>query len=384
VLAQDEPDENVARLAAEAGRVHHFQGDNETAIERVEFALEIAERENYPRVLSDALNTKAIATNDRPNESRALLREALAIALDHDLAPQAIRAYNNLAVVFANEDRWEDARRSVEAGFELARARGDLEFTTSLGMGLVDELIWDGDWDGALALGEDLPLASQTAVASQAFGCISLARIAYQRSDQELAERWLARISPEVASSSDVQLQSLTRWRSAIGAMVEGRFGEALSFYMEAIEGLTADNALAQGEAIFNDAATIAADLGEPSLALPFAQFAEAAPWTQQTRPVSLACARIRGNEAVANGEHDRAADEFARGLAIGRNLGRPGLLAPLLFDYGRWLVQAGRSEDAAPLLDEARTMFEGMRATQWLGRLELVTGAPEAEAAVT
>ena len=31
VLAQDEPDENVARLAAQAGRIHHFQGDDETA-----------------------------------------------------------------------------------------------------------------------------------------------------------------------------------------------------------------------------------------------------------------------------------------------------------------------------------------------------------------
>ena len=98
VLSQDEPDENIARLAAEAGRVHHFQGNDEAAGERIELALEIAERNGYAQVLSDALNTKAILLQNRPNESRALLRGALAIALEHDLTQQAVRAYNNLAV----------------------------------------------------------------------------------------------------------------------------------------------------------------------------------------------------------------------------------------------------------------------------------------------
>ena len=39
VLAEDEPDENVAQLAAQVGRIRHFQGDDETAMERIEFAL---------------------------------------------------------------------------------------------------------------------------------------------------------------------------------------------------------------------------------------------------------------------------------------------------------------------------------------------------------
>ena len=97
-----------------------------------------------------------------------------------------------------------------------------------------------------------------------------------------------------------------------------------------------------------------------------------------------LLCARIRANEAAARGDHETADDEYASALATARNLGRHGLLAPVLVDYGRWLVQTGRSEEAAPLLDEARTMFESVGATRWLERLELITLAPEAEAAVT
>jgi len=251
-------------------------------------------------------------------------------------------------------------------------------------MGLTEFLISDGDWDGALDLGEELPLGSQTAIGSQANGCIGLARIAYQRSDAELAERWLARVSPEIDSSTAKQLQSLARWKSAVVAMGENRLEDALPLLMALVEGLVAMGSMGHAETAFNDAATIARDLGDPSLASPFATFAEVAPAAQMTRPVSLGCTRIRGNAAGARGEQDTAADEFAKGLAVGRNLGWSALLAPLLLDYGRWLVETGRAEEAAPLLDEARTLFEGMRATRWLDRLEQVTGAPEAEAAVT
>src|SRR5262249_58178555 len=66
LLSEREPDENVAFLAAEAGRIHHFQGDDEKAAERIELALEIAERHEYVRVLSEALNTKAVILGERP------------------------------------------------------------------------------------------------------------------------------------------------------------------------------------------------------------------------------------------------------------------------------------------------------------------------------
>jgi tetratricopeptide (TPR) repeat protein len=382
VLERDEPDENIAWLASEAARIHHFQGDDETAMERVEFALEIAEREGYTAVLSDALNTKAILIPLRPNESRALLREALAIALDHDLFPQAIRAYNNLAVGAVSEDRWDDARRYTEAGFELARARGDYSFATSLGMGLVSELIWDGDWEGAFALADELPLEPVSAIPSQVFGCVSLARVAYERSDPQLAERWLAQVSPDVATSSDIQLRNVSSWMRAVEAIGGNRLADALPDLMEVVERMTAEGVVGHAETCFTDAATIAMDLRDPELAMPFAAWLETVPTGQRTRPVVLACARIRANAAAAKEDHDRAAEEYGTSLAIARNLGRPALLGPVLVDYGRWLVETGRAEEAAPLLEEAREMFEGMGATRWLARLEEL--APQAEAAVT
>jgi hypothetical protein len=47
---------------------------------------------------------------------------------------------------------------------------------------------------------------------------------------------------------------------------------------------------------------------------------------------------------------------------------------------YGRWLVQTDRTEEAAALLDEARTIFEGMKATRWLERVAELIPSREPE----
>jgi tetratricopeptide (TPR) repeat protein len=384
VLAQDEPDENVARLAAQAGRILHFQGDDETAKQRIELALEIAEEHGFPAVLSEALNTKALLLPGRPNESRALLREALAIALQHDLVPQALRAYNNLGVIAMNEDRDEEARGATEAGFELARSRGDRQFAVSLGIGLIGELLMDGDWDSAFALADELPLEPQTAVPSHVYGCVLLTRVAYERSEPELAESWLARISPEVGTSSDLQLQNLTLWRRAVVAIGERRPADALPLLEDLTQDLITQDLVGLAGPLFVDAATVASDLQDSSLALPFAALLDAIPPARRTRAVELCRARIRANAAAGSGEHDAAAEEYALALATARNLGKAALLGPVLVDYGRWLVQTGRTEEAAPLLEEARTLFEPMKATLWLERAEQVLARREAETAIS
>ena len=112
MLAADEPDADVATLAAQSARIHHFAGNAETAMERIEFALEIAEEQVLPEVLSQALNTKALLLHRAAARGRALLREALEIALEHDLVFAALRAYNNLMVVCYQMDRREELDRS--------------------------------------------------------------------------------------------------------------------------------------------------------------------------------------------------------------------------------------------------------------------------------
>ena len=80
-MLSEEADEGVASLAAQVGRFLFFAGHSERALERIETALDIAERLGLPEVLSEALNTKALLLDSRgrPREAMVLLRHALEV-----------------------------------------------------------------------------------------------------------------------------------------------------------------------------------------------------------------------------------------------------------------------------------------------------------------
>src|SRR5207247_4547862 len=111
VLSQEEPDEDLAGLAAQLGRFLFFAGEYDPAFQRVETALRIAEALLLPEVVSQALKTKAmmLAARDRFREGMTLHRYALEVALEHDKPSAALRAYYNLADVLQRADRYEEA-----------------------------------------------------------------------------------------------------------------------------------------------------------------------------------------------------------------------------------------------------------------------------------
>ena len=57
VLADEEPNADLAELAAQLGRYSYFGGDSASGLERIDRALEIAEALDIPEVVSEALNT---------------------------------------------------------------------------------------------------------------------------------------------------------------------------------------------------------------------------------------------------------------------------------------------------------------------------------------
>ena len=90
-----------------------------------------------------------------------------------------------------------------------------------------------------------------------------------------------------------------------------------------------------------------------------------------RTRDLIANIGRAQGLVAADRGDEDAAAEAFSGALAAARSLGERWLLAEVLADYGRFLVSAGRFDDAEPLLDEAQELFERMGATRWLERIE-------------
>ena len=236
LLARDEPDADVAMLAAELGRLHNFRGDEKLALARLDFALRYAEDHELPEVLSQALNTKSLVLAERRHESRALLNEALAIALEHDLTAAALRAFNNLVVVSIITDRPDEALRLAREGLELARSRGSRVFAASLGAMTCSSMIFaEGDWDGAFALAHEVLPRGVAMVPSIQASHGSLAYAAFARGDRELALEHLSRMGAP-SDSGDLQQRSHALIREILLALVEERPADALGPAREQVD----------------------------------------------------------------------------------------------------------------------------------------------------
>ncbi len=208
VLAADQPDADLATLAAQIGRFKYFSGEMDIAAERIEAALDIAETLGLAEVLSEALNTKALilAARDRRQEGRALLRHALEIALEHDKPSAALRAYNNLTDFSMQEDRYAEAMTYTDDGLLLARRAGNRYWEQIL-LGQIYPRYALGQWDEALARMDELLALQETRFARTAFSQGYLAfgsRIHIQRGDVQAGEQLLERMS-EFEGSADAQ-----------------------------------------------------------------------------------------------------------------------------------------------------------------------------------
>ena len=101
---------------------------------------------------------------------------------------------------------------------------------------------------------------------------------------------------------------------------------------------------------------------------------------TPSLRAVGLASAPgARRSTATAT----TASAGFLAAAGIFEEIERPFELAVVRLEHAEWLVANGRSAEAEPLLDEARAIFERLRATPWLERIDRVELAPAEPAVV-
>ncbi len=158
LLTAEEPDADVAALAAQVGRFKFFAGEPEVAHERIETALDLAESLGLPEVLSQAVNTKAmiLSNRGRVGEAGALVRYALEVALEHDIPSAALRGYNNVADLEARSDRYEQAAAGYRDGLALARRVGSRQQEWMF-VAQTYPLYALGRWDEALLGADEVP-----------------------------------------------------------------------------------------------------------------------------------------------------------------------------------------------------------------------------------
>jgi class 3 adenylate cyclase/tetratricopeptide (TPR) repeat protein len=369
VLSGDTPDADVGALAAELGRLHFFAGDGDLARARVEKALDIAEATSSPALLSRALNTKAMTLMDaHPHEGHALYREALTVALAHDLVWDALRAYNNLAIALDLLDRAEDLVPLLEEARELARRRGDGEWEQVIAATMIAEYTARGRWDEARSITDGLSLTSHVAVIQ---GLAEAAEVEWLRGQPESARALLVRISRDEAPSPDFQRRVTFLMVDRVVAQLDGRPEAVVELAAGAIRSylthpetglLLATEVRALASTGFHAGAP---DVDASVLAELRSAYVDRAP-----RPLTAQIARLEAVLAARAGDHGTAVERFGVALAAARSLDFEPWVAEILADYAASLLDDGRPEDAVPLLEEARSIAEPIGWVRLLDRL--------------
>jgi tetratricopeptide (TPR) repeat protein len=373
VLAEEEPDADLARLAAQLARFHFFAGTLEAATDRLEVALELAESYALPELLSETLNTKGViaAANVRLHEAIALIRSSLDIALENESPSAALRAYYNLSDCLMNVDDYPAAAGMVREGISYARRAGNRIWEAGFA-GQTYGLYVLGEWDEILALRASV--ADLDPEMFRAFNSsVGLMTILHlQRGDLEAA-REAHRQFPEMERSVDVQERSFWLIGRAALASAEGDHAEALAIGLSLLDvpelGVLAETSK-EG---FVMAVEAAIRLDDREAADAVLKEFENSPPGRRSSYVEAHDRRFRARlSEVPEASDALFAEAIDRFGAIDAGFWRPATQ----LERAERLVAGGRAEEAGALLEMARPALERLSARPWLERADAVEAA--------
>ena len=368
-LADDAPGVELAELAEALARHRFFLADYEAAGERVERALEIAEALVLPNVLVNALNTKHLVLNvlGRYEEALALLEHAIELGRRHDLGVELTRALYNFSYELAARDRFAESDEADVECLERAHRRGDrVEEQRALGHRV--HSLWDlGDWDGVEKILSQITIDDVRTIGERMSGII---RLALARGDVAAAR---------AALDAGAALRDRDEWQTRLGyrifeAMVLRAEQRPLEAFAAARDGL----ALVEFSALhpyyklaWIEACEAAFELGDQEQIEELLGEVERLRPSERTPRMVTQEARFRGRLLALRGDRDGAAELLARAVDGFRALQTPYPLAMALVEQ----AEVGEG-DPAPLLVEAREIFERLGAKPWLERIDALERA--------
>ena len=271
-------------------------------------------------------------------------------------------------------DRYEAALAYLQADLAIVRRRGSRPGEWSVLAERTYPLYMLGRWDEALATAAEVPEEKLSAALTMSL-LASRLEIQVHRGDPAEARRLLS-LFEHLAQATDVQDRGGVPGRHAAVLRAEGRLAEALAAGVEAAEvsrelfGISTQT-VKQG---LVEAIEAALGLGRAGARRRARGDDRAIPPGLQPPYLAAQADRFRALLAGA----DEAADERVRGRrrqASARSASSF-WLAVTLARARRMARRAGAADEAAPLLAEAREIFERLEATPWLDRLELAEAA--------
>jgi class 3 adenylate cyclase/tetratricopeptide (TPR) repeat protein len=375
VIAGDEPDEDLALVAAALSRAYWFAGDLERATERAEFALDIAEQQELPAPLALALRAKSavLASRGHGAESFALLKHALEVSLEHDLLEEAGTCHFILSDRCFRLDRYAEALRYLDESLGLAGRIGSRPHEWAVQAERSYALLMLGRWDEVLAT-TDTFTEEQVQSGGVVLSVLQSGVEAHcHRGELDAARRIFAMFS-SLEDSTDVQDQGVFLAATAALRRAEGRLEDALAAGAATIE-VAAPTMGAAFQGVKHgvvDALEAALALGDTARAEELLALYDELPPAQRPPFLEAHTVRIR---ARMTGDPAGLADAAARF----RSMNLPFWLAVTQVEQAEAL---GPGRAAEALLGEARTTFERLGAAPWLERADALRRAPVAVAA--
>jgi tetratricopeptide (TPR) repeat protein len=377
VLADEEPDADLAELTAQLARQLFFKGRLYEALERVDRALEIAEAIPLPETISHALNTKhlVLLTRGRTEEALGLLQHALKVALDHDRPLAAVRAYINLSNQMHELSRVQDGLNFQHDGIAFARRYG-IRYAEWWLLGHRTSSYFElGDWEAAVATAGEIadPEDEPDAGVGAAIAAGWLIRIHLARGESARAEELAATLWEPFVASSDVQTAVSAASVFSTIELGAGRFAEALE---RAEAGLVHRGELGPNHSALRscwvNAIRAALALGDHDTAERVFDLMALRPAGHLQVFVRAHLAWFRAAIAAARGAIEGVDSGYREAAAM---LGGAGLVfegAVVQTEHLEWLVRSGRGEEepARELAADAQAVFERLGAAAWLERL--------------
>jgi class 3 adenylate cyclase/tetratricopeptide (TPR) repeat protein len=367
-LADGPRDADLAFVAAEYARVAFFVDRYELAIEPIELALDLAEALKLPQVLAEALNTKGVLLFRRATESEALIRQAVRVALSHDLPPTALRAQFNLAGLFMEHDRYREATELLHEAIELARRRGYRPWEAQLVTQLADTLSSMGSWDEATAIMAQVESGGLREPLAAAGALLVEARLAHGRGAYERLEELVEELA-HLRTAGDRQDQGSYHLAMAIVKRSQGRFPDAIEYAQKAATLSRSLHQLHYATEGFVESVEAAMDAGDLETAERLVAEMEALDLVDHRPLLDAQVSRLRARlpSVQAAGGAEPAFTEATDGF---RAITARYWLAVTLCEHGEWLIAHDRRAEAEPLLAESAVLFAELRAQPWLDRL--------------
>jgi tetratricopeptide (TPR) repeat protein len=354
----------LGELAARRAHIAFLKGDYAMARDEAELALSIADPHQMHAVISSAAMTKAIALyyDNRLTEGGAMMSLGLQVALDADLSDQALRGYYNLADFRLATGSHAEAAALLDRGLELARQRGHRDWEVRLLAQSVGVEAARGNWDKALALSLTIATGDyDDDVTQEAESRVPL--IAAARGAAAALEQWLAR--PRVHTEW-LEIELIGICGRAVALRAGGQLDEAASLLEPALLEI-ARTATVSIAYYMSDVVDITLEAERLTLLEEFAaQLSK-----HRIALIGAQRLRCRGLLDAHRGDQANAERSLSEAVTMLRAVGDPYALARSLLDHGSILSALGRPGDATAALQEARTLFEELRATPWIERTD-------------